>query len=1143
MRNRILQSIIVAFGILLRLQAQILDDFNDGDFSNNPVWNGNTSDFTVLNNQLRSNSTVASTSFYLSTPSSLVNNCQWEFWCNLQFNTSSANWVDVYLIADQSNLMATNLNGYFIRIGNTQDDICLYKNTNGTALKIIDGVDGTTNSSNSVLKIKVIRDNANQFTLYSDITGTGNLYSTEGSIIDNSFLTNNAFGIVIKQSTASFFQKHFFDDFYAGAVILDQIPPQLVSATATSSATLDIFFNEDVDAITAQLNSNYSADNGLGNPTSAVRDAANFSLVHLTFPVSFASGLNYSVAVSNVQDVAGNPIAGTPSVPFIYYNLSSPAFHDVIINEIMADPNPAVGSLPLVEWIEVYNKSNKTFDLNAWKFSDGVSTASLNSKYFLPGQYIILCKNADTALLSSFGLSCGMSSMPTLNDAGDNLYLKDNSGNVIDSINYSSNWYNDQTKSGGGWSLELINPNQNAGCTQSSNWSASTNANGASPGQQNSIFSTAPDITGPATISISVIDSLHIAICFDETPDPTTSNLTSSYFINNGIGFPNIVNTSALNPKCVEITLGTALINATNYTVNYTSLFDCWGNSVSPSNFNFSYYIPKFNDVVVNEIMADPDPPLGWPNFEYVELYNRTNFSINLNNFSIATPSSTKLIPEIVILPDSFVVLTGSSGYAAYQSMNLPVYMVTSFPSLTNTGSTITLKNAAGKIINTVTYSDNWYQDPNKSEGGYSLEMIDPNNPCAGEENWKASSAFSGGTPGKTNSVSGINPDLTLPRLKRISVISPDTIQLFFSEKTDSTTLLTISNYSIDNSIGQPIAVIPVPVDFLSVKLALPVQLQNGIIYTCTLSNQVTDCAGNMITSPDNVARFALPQVIAPGDIVINELLFDPKTGGVDFVELYNKSSKTLDLGSLKIGEQDTLTGTFTDMENISNEGYLFFPGEYIVLSENGSIVKSQYSTPNPNWFLDMANLPAMNSDNDVVVITDLTNQLIDRVAYTSDFHFDLLNDTKGVSLERIEFNRPSSDITNWNSAASSAGFATPASRNSQYSVGQESGEVNLNPEAFSPDNDGFQDVLNIYYSLENAGQMANILIFDANGRLIRRLLKNETLAQKGTISWNGLSDQNEKAPVGIYVVYFESFEPNGKVHKFKRGCVLAGKL
>jgi len=55
--------------------------------------------------------------------------------------------------------------------------------------------------------------------------------------------------------------------------------------------------------------------------------------------------------------------------------------------------------------------------------------------------------------------------------------------------------------------------------------------------------------------------------------------------------------------------------------------------------------------------------------------------------------------------------------------------------------------------------------------------------------------------------------------------------------------------------------------------------------------------------------------------------------------------------------------------------------------------------------------------------------------------------------------------------------------------------------------------------------------------------VRNENLGIKGSYSWNGLSDKNEKAPIGIYIIYFETFGNNGKVEKHKTTCVLAGKL
>jgi flagellar hook assembly protein FlgD len=95
----------------------------------------------------------------------------------------------------------------------------------------------------------------------------------------------------------------------------------------------------------------------------------------------------------------------------------------------------------------------------------------------------------------------------------------------------------------------------------------------------------------------------------------------------------------------------------------------------------------------------------------------------------------------------------------------------------------------------------------------------------------------------------------------------------------------------------------------------------------------------------------------------------------------------------------------------------------------------------------------------------------------------------------------------------------------------------------FSPDNDGYNDVLNISYKLDESGKAANVFIYDSKGRQVRHLIRNEQLAQDGTLSWNGINDDNEKAPIGIYVVYVELFNLSGKINKYKLSCTLAGKL
>ena len=170
-------------------------------------------------------------------------------------------------------------------------------------------------------------------------------------------------------------------------------------------------------------------------------------------------------------------------------------------------------------------------------------------------------------------------------------------------------------------------------------------------------------------------------------------------------------------------------------------------------------------------------------------------------------------------------------------------------------------------------------------------------------------------------------------------------------------------------------------------------------------------------------------------------------------MELYNKSSKTIDLKQLRIGSMDTITGTLINTERITDDGFLVFPETYMVISENGTIIKQQYQTPNARGFLDVTNLPTMSSDAGVVTLTDTNALVIDNFKYTSKMHFPLLVSTKGVSLERIDFNRATNDKTNWNSASENVGFATPAYRNSQYMQADGGSGVTIPNPLFSPDN------------------------------------------------------------------------------------------
>ena len=292
--------------------------------------------------------------------------------------------------------------------------------------------------------------------------------------------------------------------------------------------------------------------------------------------------------------------------------------------------------------------------------------------------------------------------------------------------------------------------------------------------------------------------------------------------------------------------------------------------------------------------------------------------------------------------------------------------------------------------------------------------------------------------------------------------------------------------------------------------------------------------------------QFGIHEPADKNEIVINEVLFNPADNGVDFVEIYNNSEKIIDLADLLLGEVNVnqFEPNDTLYKSVANESGLMFTGDYTVLTKDPGKVKEQYITSNPEGFIKMNSFPDYNNDAGTVILSGKDGNIIDAFTYDEDMHYPLLNSVDGVSLERINFNRPTEDRTNWHSASKEVGFATPAYKNSQFNdFGEIEDPVTVEPEIFSPDNDGYNDVLNIHYKFEAPGYTANITIYDSQGRLIKYLVQNSLLATEGTFSWDGRTEDNQKANIGIYIIYFEAFDMNGNVKKYKKSAVLGGKL
>jgi hypothetical protein len=545
-------------------------------------------------------------------------------------------------------------------------------------------------------------------------------------------------------------------------------------------------------------------------------------------------------------------------------------------------------------------------------------------------------------------------------------------------------------------------------------------------------------------------------------------------------------------------------------------------------------------DVVIDEIMADPSPQVGLPNNEWIELKNITSSPINLLGWRIADASSQSgSMPNFILQPDSFVLVC-TSGSSATMSAFGRAISVASFPSLDNDADQVCLRAANGNTVHAVAYSSSWYQNQLKRDGGWTLEMIDVHTPCAGSSNWKASVSPTGGTPGMKNSIEAVNIDDSPPRLKYAYTIDSVTAIAIFDEPLDSLSGATSGNYFMDASLSI-VSALPLAPLFNSVELKLSTALSVNTVYTLTASN-VTDCAQNAIGSANKV-RVGLRDEASNQNIVINEILFNPKSNGFDFVEFYNQSNKIIDASKLFVANRNS-TGDISSIKKIFPTAYSIFPGDYFVITEDASNLEMNYLVSNPDRIIALPSLPSYPDDEGDVILLNGQGNVIDEVRYKDDWHFKLIDDPEGVSLERIDPAGTSQDPANWHSAASTSGYATPTYKNSQFKQTQLiDATIEITPKTFSPDNDGHDDLATIQYKVSQPGYIANITIYDSQGRAVRYLVKNGTLGTSGLWNWDGVDENEKKLPIGIYIVYTEIFNLQGKTQHFKNAVVLARKL
>lgn len=644
------------------------------------------------------------------------------------------------------------------------------------------------------------------------------------------------------------------------------------------------------------------------------------------------------------------------------------------------------------------------------------------------------------------------------------------------------------------------------------------------------------DLAPPAIVSVTATSATNVDVLYSE---PLNASAIGSYDITPFIAVSSAT-LDGTDPALVHVTPAIVLTSGVTYNLLSSGAEDLAGNAATSVSTEFIWFepvLPQFRDVVINEIMADPSPSVGLPDAEFVELFNATtNKVFDLAGWKLSDGSTTAVLPAYVLGPGEHVLVTSATNGPLFASVSQRL-TVSSLPSLNNDADAVSLAAPDDTPIDAVNFTLAWYRDGVKDDGGWTLEQINPFTPCTGAGNWRASNAPAGGTPGTANSVLDPTPDTTPPTLVGVQVIGNTQLELIFNEPMAPASLNT-ATYVI-----QP----PLPITVASptfgtddrVRLVLAQPIPLGVVHTVSVTG-ATDCPGNAI-APGTSASFALPEPVAPGDVVINEVLYDPEGDGSDFVELYNRSDKTISLAGLQLANETN--GQVGNYRVITTDGVLLLPGEYILLTGSPADILARYPQSRADRLLQMT-LPGYNNGEGTVVFTDAANGVLDRFAYNDDLHFPLVSKPEGYSLERVDPDRPAEDATNWQTASDQAGRATPGFQNSQYAEAPApSGELTIEPAIFSPDNDGFQDVLTIVYRFDQPGYVGNMNVYDIAGREVRKLMENVLLGTEGAISWDGLLAGGDKGRMGPYIVVLEVFDLDGNVEKYRRTVTLAHRL
>ena len=539
--------------------------------------------------------------------------------------------------------------------------------------------------------------------------------------------------------------------------------------------------------------------------------------------------------------------------------------------------------------------------------------------------------------------------------------------------------------------------------------------------------------------------------------------------------------------------------------------------------------------VVINELMTDPDDALGvLPADEYIEILNVTDSVVQLSGWTIENLSTVGTLDSYRLQPGEYLVLCQKSKLSDFDGIVDNIMAPSSWPTLTNSGNTIVLRDPQGVVIDAVAYTEDYLGDTFKNAGGWSIERIDTTNLSMRQSNWAVCEDDAGGTPGTVNSVAADNPDNDTPTVSNVVVSDDGTyMTLSYDEPIDTLNLpntLKINGVSTDASF-----VCGDEVSMSTLIITLSETLAASTVYEIRMPT-VYDLAGNV--SDDETIEIGIPETPVAGDVIINEVMWTASPVAGDYVEIVTLT-KIVDLSKLYVGKMED--EVLTTIAQISSVSRLMTPGQYIVSCRDSLTALETYSPANPKWLVDTNDFPSYD-DEGTVVITDAAGTIIDRLDYSASMHNPLVKDEKNIALERIYTSGASSTTSNWTSASAESNYATPTEINSQNrdNAAEMADGLTITNKVFTPDGDGVDDKVTMTLTMSDGVWNATVRIYTSRGVLVATPYNNTILPASGELYWTGVSDDGGRLSPGTYIIHIRAWQLGGETKEYKKTCVIA---